>query len=881
LVTKTVTKSATVNDQPHSFGYWLRLKRKALDLTREGLADQVGCSAATIRKLEAEERRPSAQIVARLATIFAIPPNEEALFLRFARGELSAAPAGTRILEPWQVADKPPRTNLPAPPSVIIGREEEIKAISGLIMNPKIRLVTLLGPPGIGKTHLSLEAAHQLLPDFLDGVFFVSLAALDHHDLIAPAILQALSFVGLKNQSDLERIKEGIGDKKILLVLDNLEHLIQGSAALVVDLLLACPQIKILTTSREALRAPGEWLFPVPALRFPIQSQVSLESLGVASRYPALALFVERARAVRPDFALTAENLAPISEICMRLDGLPLAIELIAARIRLLSAQDLLNRMSSQFILNMDGFRAVPTRLKTLHHAIGWSYDLLSEEEKHLFAYLSVFSGGFTLEGVERAFEHTSFHMPVADLITSLLDKSLIQRSPGPSSQSRFNMLATIQEFASERLHESGEETAIRDLYLAFFLQLAENADREIHGPNQIQWLNRLEMEHNNFRSAVDWSMLSHKTECALRLLVALGWAWGLESHYSEARSWFDRLSILPDVNKFPKLYGQLLLQIATNSWTEGDFRQADVHLEECQSIFLALGSAGERSLAQTLYLLGMTARWGRADVSAAKSLFEQSFKLYRKNDDRWGIAQTTFLLAILEQDQGHETLALSMFENSLDLFQQLGDLWGIARLSQHLGELYLKLGSAEKAISFFHQHLKIDEDLKFKEGTAVALRNLGNFYRYQGDYAQAEQYYDKSLTICREYDLKDDMSKNLFYLGLLALHHNDYELAAWYFIHNYRSLHTVNEKKSECDLLTGMAAVAAGTNQPERAAKLSGATQAILKTMDLPYQPYDRAEFDRHMFIARDQLGEAIYEALAKEGYAMSPEQAVSFTLS
>src|SRR5262245_32734605 len=318
--------------EEHSFGYWLRLRRKALDLTQDALADRVGCSVGMIRKIESEERRPSAQIVERLAEIFSIPQGEQTAFLRFARGELRSLSGETDEHFRWHTTIKSTHTNLPGTVTSFIGREREIMEIRDYLSSSNIRLVTLIGPPGIGKTRLSIESARAALSDFPDGVFFVALAPLDDPSLIAQTIAHSLGYVGAMKISTEEQLKEGIGDKQLLLVLDNCEHLIEEVAVLASGLLEACLRIKMIATSRETLRIPGEWLYAVPAFDLPASDEFT--DVSSAAIHPALTLFSERARAVQSDFALNPDNLQTIASICAQLDGLPLAIELIAARIR-------------------------------------------------------------------------------------------------------------------------------------------------------------------------------------------------------------------------------------------------------------------------------------------------------------------------------------------------------------------------------------------------------------------------------------------------------------------------------------------------------------------------------------------------------------------
>src|SRR5215212_2474060 len=369
--------------EQHSFGYWLRLKRKALDLTREALAGRVGCSVSMIRKLEDEERHPSAQIAELLAEIFKIPTKDRGAFLQFARGDWRSAPSLMDQEAPWRVStpeiSQHPRSNLPGTFTSLIGRDKDIAAIHDYLTHPDIRLVTLIGAPGIGKTRLSIASASKSLAEFSDGVFFVALAPLDQPSLIPSATLQALGYIEKNNLSPEEGLIEGIANKRMLLVLDNCEHLIEDVARLASSLLSACPRLKILTTSREALRIPGEWLYSEPALDMPKEKFIA--DIETISEFPALVLFAERARAIRSDFALNAKNIRAVASICSQLEGLPLAIELIAARVKTLSPEQIAARLNDRFALLTSGSRIAPSRQQTLRATLDWSYELLTETE--------------------------------------------------------------------------------------------------------------------------------------------------------------------------------------------------------------------------------------------------------------------------------------------------------------------------------------------------------------------------------------------------------------------------------------------------------------------------------------------------------------------
>jgi len=615
-------------------------------------------------------------------------------------------------------------------------------------------------------------------------------------------------------------------------------------------------------------------------LSTPDEAECDSLPLERAEGYSALRLFAERARAARSDFSLDEDNLPAAAAICARLDGLPLAIELIAARLRLMSPQSLLERLDEDLALRADGMRARPARQKTLHNAISWSYDRLSGDEQRAFAWLSVFAGGFTLQTAEEVLSDAAKPLPVADILASLLDKSLLQSSVDPSGEPRMYLLATLQQYAAERLREIDEQDRARQRHLEYFRELADTAQDEIYGPRQAEWIQRLDGEHDNFQAALEWCAASHQPEAALHLLSALGWAWSVRARASEMRGWFDQISRLPGARRHAALYARVLNHLGKQHWLSGEFQSAQAVLEESERIWKELGAEGEIGLAEAWDRLGLAARWGDGDNESARRLFEQSHRLYQQCGDQRGTAESLFHLAILENDAHRRDAALRMYSRSLELFEALGDLWGTARVSQLLGQFYLDQENFDRARRYFDQHLRIDQRLQFIEGIVVALRNLGNLYRYQGEQARAEAYYQESLALCREHALKDDLSKNLYCLGLLALQRRQYRQAQSIFRDCFHTARSVNEKKAACDVLFGSAAAAAGDQQAERAAKLFGAAQAALEVIDLPYSPYDCAEFDRHLQLARKHLGKAAFDALMNEGCRMMPDQAVAYAL-
>ena len=732
-----------------SFGEWLKRQRGALGLTQKQLANQIGCSEITLRKLEAEERRPSEQIVERFVLIFNIPKNEQKDFLRFARGNWESMPSTVEEIYPWKKDDKSTPSNLPAPINSFIGRQKELAEIGSYLQRDDIRLVTLIGPPGIGKTRLSLEISRTSFVNFPDGVFFVALAPLDNPQLISSTILQALDYVESKELSPLKQLLNGIGSKRILLVLDNCEHLIEDVAPLASQILSACSRLKIITTSRESLRIPGEWLYSIPTLDVPKNVDIAQ-----AEKFPALMLFAERARAVRAGFALNADNIQVVTAICAQLDGLPLAIELIASRIRLMSAKALLENLNASFILSADGMRAVAARQKTLNNAISWTYNQLAQDEKNLFESVSVFSGGFTLQTAEGIFANTFKEKSIRDLITSLLDKSMLQRNVDENDEVRLSMLVTIQQFALEQLRKSGQEVQARDAHLEYYLKLSEWENLEIRGPSQVESARRIQREHGNLRAALEWSISTQKTESALRLLAALGWHWELQAHYREYLNWLEHIRALPDVREYPLPYANALSHIGRYLWTQDTFEEARKFLLEVEELASQLGREGEICLAVTLNWLGLLATFQDEDYEKARSLFTNGLTLYQQNDNDWGAALSTFHLGILEEKFGHTEEALSLLETGFAMFQKLGDLFFTARASIFLGYLHLNQNDFDKALHYFSEHLRIDTELQFWDGIAEGWRDHGILFQKKGEIQQAEEYFERGRAICREHGL-------------------------------------------------------------------------------------------------------------------------------
>jgi non-specific serine/threonine protein kinase len=719
--------------EQHSFGYWLRLKRKALDLTREALADRVGCSLSTIRKLEDEERHPSAQIAELLAEIFQIPTTERTAFLRFARGDWRSAPSLGDEEAPWRVSTpeipQHSRSNLPATFTSLIGRDKDIAAVHDYLTNPDIRLVTLIGAPGIGKTRLSIASARESLADFPDGVFFVALAPLDQPSLIPSAISQALGYIEKNNLSPEERLIEGIANKRMLLVLDNSEHLIEDVARLASSLLSACSRLTILTTSREALGISGEWLYSVPALDMP--KEYSIVDVETISEFPALVLFAERARAARSDFALNAENIRAVASICSQLDGLPLAIELIAARVKTLSPEQIAARLDDRFALLTSGSRVASSRQQTLRATLDWSYELLTETERELFRQLSVFVGGFTLDALESVALLDS-NQSILDALSRLVDKSLLLVEQ--QDQTRYRFLESIRQYARDKLNETRESNLIQDRHLNYYLRVAEEAEPYLFRAGQQDWKNRLELDHDNLRVALAWSLESNQIQAGLKMAGALAWFWHSNGHLSEGNLWLEKI-LAAGIGTQGKERAKALRASSILATDTGDYIRARAFAESSIKLYREIGD--NRGAGLVLADLGASFHRGGKEEEAIESL-EESLRLLRATGERWGIAYALVWLGDTWFRMGDTTRAATSWEESLRLTQELGDHFVMAWSLGGLADVARLRADYKRATGMFKESLSLSQSSGDKFGPPYVLEALGLVAAALGDAKRA-----------------------------------------------------------------------------------------------------------------------------------------------
>ena len=719
------------------------------------------------------------------------------------------------------------------------------------LLRDEVRLLTLVGPPGIGKTRLSIAVAARLSAHFRDGMSFVALDTVNDAQLVIATIGRSL---GLKPNAKpaKEAVAGYLRDKQFLLVLDNFEQVLDAGPE-VLQLLSACPDLKALVTSREPLHAYGECRFQVPPLELPDRQR--LPDLDVLAGLASVVLFTQRAQARKPDWVLTPANAGTIAAICLRLDGLPLAIELAAARIEDLSPEQILAGLGDRLRLLKGDLRYLPPRQQTLRGAIDWSYHLLTIGERTLFRRLGVFVGGCTLaatEAVCNANQDLPFEVEAG--VSALASKSLMYRETGVEGEPRWRMLESIREYARERLEASGKATEIHRLHAEYCVALAEAAKGQLMGPEQRQWLERLEQEHDNFRVALAWSTnpSRHAPELGLRLTIALGRFWNIHGYLSEGRRWYrvalelpapsPRGDESPNAQRETEAYTALRIKALVNSGAlaiyQGDYETARAYHQEALLLSQQLGN--KTFEASCLVNLGNSAVHAGEYVQA-RGFHEQALALHQELEDRPGVAVTLVNMGWAAKCVGDYVAARGFLRECLALRRELGDKYGMAMALGYLGEVAIEEQDYASAQSLLEESLSLRRELGDERGIAFCLIGFANLARAQGKYQEARNLYQEGLTLYRK----------------------------------------VGEKEVIAYALQGRAELYACLGQVGPAVRLWSAAEMLCQSLGTPIFPSYRSRYEQALAGARRELGEETFQQAWAEGKAMNFEQAIDSILS
>jgi predicted ATPase/DNA-binding CsgD family transcriptional regulator/transcriptional regulator with XRE-family HTH domain len=812
------------------FGEVLRRYRVAAGLTQEALAERAAMSARGISDLErAARKHPYPATVRRLAKALSLSDADRRVLE-------AAVPSSARLDVETATHTSASAGIVPTPLSSFVGREREVAAVRDLLAAS--RLVTLVGPGGIGKTRLAVEVVTGTVDQLADGVVFVPLASVRNADLVISAVAQALGIQEMGSRTLLDRLHSHLRTADLILLLDNFEHVLPAAEA-VGSLLSSCPRLRVLVTSRAPLRLSGEREFAVQPLAVPDRHSLPPpEQLG---SYEAVRLFIERGSSVRPGLALTGDEATAVAEICARLDGLPLAIELAAARARVLTPQLLLERLQPSLPLLVGGPRDMPARQQTLTATIRWSYDLLDPAEQRLFRRLSVFVGGFTFEAAEAVCGDANLGLAILDGLESLLAKSLLGRQDGDRHTPRFRMLETVREYALEQASAAAELGEFRRRHAAYFLRVAETAAVKFASVSAPEWLQRLETDHNNMRAALNWAMEERDPDTALRLSSAVWRFWYARGYLTEGSRWLEEaLEMAPDDPPLISARAKALTGAGVLAHYKAHYARAATLCG--QSLALCRKVGDQAGIAAALHGLALVARSG-GDFATARAMYEEARRIHDALGDRWGLSYTLRYLAVVLWMEADYTAARSVIDASLTLAREIGDSQGVGLSHTVRSYVACSLGehkAAETAacIAFSHH-----ESYGDRRGAAQALWTLGMAVAGQGRYREANAHHKRALSTFSEIG-------DRYFMGVCFI---------------------------------GLAQVALAAGRPRDAVSLLAADSATMQAMGAPrsrwlsIRPYIQQALDQ----ARAVLDVAAFEQAWAIGESLSLEEAAAVAMA
>jgi predicted ATPase/class 3 adenylate cyclase len=763
--------------------------------------------------------------------------------------------------------------NLPYQLTSFVDREREMAALKQLLTST--RLLTLTGSGGCGKTRLALQVAGDLVDAFPDGVWLAELGALADDARVPHAVASALGVREQPGRPLLATLSDDLRPRHLLLVLDNCEHVLAGSAHVAYTLLSACPHMRVLATSREPLGITGEVRWRVPSLSAPDPSLPEL--LDRLAEFDAVRLFAERAASALPSFRLTPDRARSVAHIVHRLDGIPLAIELAAARVRALTVEQIAERMDDVFLLLTGGSRTAPQRQRTLRAALDWSHALLSAPEQVLFRRLSVFAGSFALEAAEAVCAEAPIARDaVFGLLSDLVDKSLVSTSDQEDGI-RYRMLETVRQYALEKLGEAGEELPARRRHRGWFLTLAEQAERGLVEVTQADWLARLEMEHANLLAALEWrESRARGGEEGLRLASALGRFWWMRGHLTVGRRLIERL--LEEHPEAPAaLRERALLRAGMLAWAASDYQAARDRCE--RSLALAEVLDDKQGVMDALNGIGLVA-WAQGEYGGARASFERALALAREVGEKRRTAVLLGNLGRVEAAQGDLAAARVHHEESLRIHLEQSDTHGVATSQANLGLVAAFEGDMRRARVLLEESLGIRRALGDKVNIASSLNRLALVEFHLGETPRAAALADESLTLAREVGDKEAIADSLSVMGRLALFRADPQGARDLWRESLGLRSAMGDRRGIAECLEGLAAVAAAQADQRRSVLLLSAAEAIRVSIGAPATPADSKASVRIMAAARESLGVDLTERLRAEGRALTPEVAAEVAL-